>query len=100
MKRMNRGLLIVLALAVAACKGPTDPTPTPSVTGRLSGLVTIGPNCPVAQGSCPTPPSAYDSRKILVYNSDRSKLMHTVDITSGGAYLIDLAAPNTYIIDF
>jgi hypothetical protein len=100
MKRMNRGLLVVLALALAACEGPTDPKPAPSVTGRLSGLVTIGPNCPAAQGNCPTPASAYDARKILVYNSDRARLLHTVDIDSRGAYLIELAAPNTYVIDF
>jgi hypothetical protein len=100
MCRVKRALLLfALLAAAAACEGPTDPNPTPSTTGRLSGLVTIGPNCPIAQGTCPTPASAYDARKILVYNAGRTRLLHTVDIDSRGAYLIDLPAPNAYDID-
>ena len=97
---MKRALLLALAIAAFGCESPTDPDPLPGNTGRLSGLVTIGPNCPVAQGNCPTPASAYDLRKILVYNAARERLLHTVDIDSRGAFLIDLPAPNTYVIDF
>jgi hypothetical protein len=92
------GMTVVLFLS---CHGPTDPDdPASGPHGRLSGIVTIGPNCPVEQPGmpCPTPPSAYSLRKILVFNSTRSRQLFTVDIDSTGAYLIDLA-PATYVID-
>lgn len=93
------GLLIVLA---SACHSPTSPDEgnTPAQHGRLSGLVTIGPNCPGPQigAGCPTPPSAYAARKILVYNEAKTKLLFTVDIDSQGAYFIDLE-PGKYTID-
>ena len=91
LKRAIFPLLFVLLL-VAACKGesPTDPKQTPVVRGRLSGVVTIGPNCP-PPASCPTTGSDYAKRKILVYNEARTTLLFTVDIDSTGFYLIDLA---------
>jgi len=72
----------------------------PAQHGRLSGIVTIGPNCPGPQTDtgCPTQPSAYAARKILVYNETKSNLLFTVDIDSQGAYFIDLA-PGKYTID-
>jgi hypothetical protein len=101
MSAMKRVCLLALVVLIAACEGPTDPgDPLEGRTGRLSGIVTIGPNCPVAQGNCPTPASAYSARKILVYNSTRSRLVNTVDIDSRGAYFIDLPATITYVIDF
>lgn len=96
---MRRALLLFVVLAAVACESPTDPDPIGGTRGRLSGIVTIGPNCPAAQGICPTPASAYDARKILVYNSSRERLLHVIDIDSRGAYLIELAAPNTYVVD-
>ncbi|HYM59964.1 MAG TPA: hypothetical protein VEZ11_03610 [Thermoanaerobaculia bacterium] len=99
-------LIAVLAgvLALAACNGksptsPIDPASTPH--GRLSGMVTIGPNCPVEtlDHPCPTPPSAYAARKILVYDEAKVNLLHTVDIDSSGFYSIDLV-PARYTIDF
>jgi hypothetical protein len=62
--------------------------------------VTIGPNCPVEQPNqpCPTPPSAYTLRKVLVYAPNRSTLLFTVDIDSQGLYSIDLI-PADYVID-
>jgi hypothetical protein len=91
----------LLLLLLAACHGsnsPTDPSSQPH--GRLTGLVTIGPNCPVEQvnNPCPTPPAAYQLRKILVYDAGRSRLLATVDIDTQGLYLIDLL-PATYLID-
>ncbi len=70
------------------------------MTGRLSGTVTIGPNCPgpVTTAGCPTPPDAYAARKILVYNASKTTLLHTVDIDSQGLYTI-LLAPGTYVAD-
>lgn len=94
---MKRLLLALLVLILTGCNDPTEPE-IDIPRGRLSGLVTIGPNCPGPQ-DCPTPPSAYRERKILVYNPDRSRLLFTVDIDSTGAYFIDLAAA-TYLIDF
>lgn len=94
---MKRSLLI-LAVLIAACQGdPTDPLDEfRSSFGRLSGLVTIGPNCPV--GDCPTPLEAYRQRKILVYDAAGTRLLHTVDIDTRGFYLIDLR-PADYVVD-
>ncbi len=88
-------------MLVLACghHSPTEPVGD-SVTGRLSGVVTIGPNCPGPQTTnpCPTPPSAYAERKVLIYDSTRSMLLFTVDIDSQGTYLIDLKVGD-YIVD-
>ena len=94
--------LLLFALIAAGCSSPTSPSDDPSSQphGRLSGIVTIGPNCPgpVTTNPCPTPPDAYRQRKILVYNEVKTSLLHTVDIDSQGAYLIDLV-PARYTID-
>jgi hypothetical protein len=93
---------VMLILLAAGCHSPTSPNEgtTPAQHGRLSGIVSIGPNCPGPQtdNPCPTPPSAYAARKILVYNEAKTTLLFTVDIDSQGAYLIDLA-PAKYTID-
>ena len=94
---MNR-VLVALALLTLSCHGPTDPDVATRLHGRLSGVVNIGPNCPGPQQPCPTPPSAYALRKVLVYNESRSRLLFTVDIDSQGAYFIDLP-PGSYIVD-
>jgi hypothetical protein len=96
-------LLLATVAALALCCGhnssPTDPLADVR-SGKLIGLVTIGPNCPgpTTTNPCPTPPSAYESRKVQVYDSARTKLLFTVDIDNGGFYSINLA-PNTYTID-
>ena len=97
--KFPRLLFIALALAAAACHSPTSPNDelVQPPHGRLSGLVTIGPNCP-GPAECPTSPDAYKARKILVYNEAKSELLHTVDIDSQGAYFIDLT-PANYTID-
>jgi hypothetical protein len=91
---------VFLMLLNAGCHSPTSPdSGMPAQHGRLSGIVTIGPNCPGPQSdTCPTQPSAYAARKILVYNEAKSNLLFTVDIDSQGAYFIDLA-PGKYTID-
>jgi hypothetical protein len=97
---MRRALALAL-LAFMACGSHHSPTePVVSVLGRLSGMVTIGPNCPVEQPGVPCPPSpeAYAQRKVLVYDAQHSQLLHTVDIDSQGLYLIDLS-PATYVVD-
>jgi hypothetical protein len=97
---------IAILILATSCHSPTSPTEAHAATsagehGRLSGIVTVGPNCPGAQSAtnpCPTPPSAYADRKILVYNEARSALLFTVDIDSQGAYLIDLV-PAKYTVE-
>src|SRR5207245_9841355 len=90
-----------LDLAAIACHSPTAALDNVAkVYGRLSGLVKIGPNCPVERegSSCPTPPDAYALRKILVFDEQRTKLLFTVDIDSQGLYVIDLVT-SRYLID-
>ncbi|HEX3578685.1 MAG TPA: hypothetical protein VHY33_08995 [Thermoanaerobaculia bacterium] len=101
---LRQRLVLALVVIATACHSPTSPNDGQAATehGRLSGVVTIGPNCPGPQqigNPCPTPPSAYAARKILVYNEAKTNLLFTVDIDSQGAYLIDLAAPAKYTID-
>ena len=98
---MRRAEAFVVMFAVLACHSPTAPLDNVAkVYGRLSGLVKIGPNCPVErEGSpCPTPPDAYALRKILVFDDQRTKLLFTVDIDSQGLYVIDLIT-GKYLID-
>jgi hypothetical protein len=106
--RAQRSALAAALLAILiACHSPTSPTDGKSAGGatehgRLSGIVTIGPNCPGPQRDdvpCTTPPSAYAARKILVYDEAKTNLLFTVDIDSQGSYLIDLAAPAKYTVD-
>jgi hypothetical protein len=92
-----------LSLLLACNKGssptsPTDPSSLPH--GHLTGVVTIGPNCPVETETnpCPTPPSAYALRKILVFDEKRTRLIATVDIDEHGFYLIALV-PGKYVVD-
>jgi hypothetical protein len=92
---------LFVILAAIGCTSPTAPVATASkIFGRLSGIVTIGPNCPVQRDDtpCPTPPSAYATRKILVMDEQGTKVLFTVDIDSQGLYVIDLA-PAKYRID-
>jgi len=98
-------IAIAILILATACHSPTSPSDGKNASsvaehGRLSGLVTIGPNCPHADvaNPCPAQPSAYAARKILVYNEAKTNLLFTVDIDSQGAYLIDLP-PAMYTID-
>lgn len=97
-----RAVVLGGLLLLAACKGkesPTDPQAS-QPHGRLSGIVTIGPNCPATSTAnpCPTQPSDYAARKILVYDETKKTLLHTVDIDSQGLYFIDLV-PAKYTVD-
>ncbi|HYS52446.1 MAG TPA: hypothetical protein VER58_01615 [Thermoanaerobaculia bacterium] len=98
---MRRADALLVMLALLGCHSPTAPTENiAKVYGRLSGVVKIGPNCPVEQAGnpCPTPPGAYALRKILVFDEKRTNLLFTVDIDSQGLYLIDLVA-GKYLVD-
>lgn len=97
--RTARYLIALVALLQLGCHSPTAPTASRTF-GRLAGTVKIGPNCPVEQAGnpCPTPPSAYTLRKILVFDEKRTRLLDTVDIDTQGLYFIDLA-PARYLVD-
>jgi hypothetical protein len=109
MRYQRPALAAALLAVVIACHSPTSPTDgksagsggTSAEHGRLSGVVTIGPNCAGPQSDsnpCPTQPSAYAARKIQVWDAAKANLLFTVDIDSQGSYLIDLT-PATYTID-
>ena len=100
---MRRTLALLSFVVLAACHGdsptsPSDPATLPH--GTLEGVVTIGPNCPVETQTnpCPTPPSAYALRKVLVYDQAKTKLLVTVDIDEHGLYLVALT-PGKYVVD-
>jgi hypothetical protein len=108
MRSQRPALAAALLAVVIACHSPTSPADgknagsggTSAEHGRLSGVVTIGPNCPGPQNDsnpCPTQPSAYAARKIQVWDAAKTNLLFTVDIDSQGSYLIDLA-PATYTV--
>jgi hypothetical protein len=101
--RLTAALVLSVLLACNQSSSPTAPSPVNQESlphGRLSGVVTIGPNCPVESETnpCPTQPSAYALRKILVYDEAKTKLIATVDIDQHGLYLIDLP-PAKYLVD-
>jgi hypothetical protein len=104
MHRMSipRYLFFALATVSIGCHSPTNPSDAITVqpNGHLSGMVTIGPNCPgpTTTAPCPAPPAAYALRKIVVYDEAKTELLHTVDIDSKGAFLVDLI-PGRYTID-
>jgi hypothetical protein len=101
---VKRAAFLLLAAAAFACGGrdtptsPLDPGNLPH--GTLSGTVTIGPNCPgpTTTNPCPTPPSAYAERKVIVLDEARTKVVATVDIDAHGFYRIDLL-PAKYVVD-
>jgi len=99
---MRRSFALFALIAIAAChqSGPTSPVdPANLPHGQLEGTVTIGPNCPVeTTNPCPTPPSAYALRKVLVFDSAHAKVISTVDIDEHGFYRIDLV-PGKYVVD-
>ena len=96
-----RHLIPLLLVAAMACHGSSSPTdPQSQLHGRLAGTVKIGPFCPVEQegNPCPTPPSAYSTRKVLILDEQRTRILFTVDIDSQGLYSIDLV-PGRYVVD-
>lgn len=84
-----RRLAFLLLLLMLACKGESPTDPTSGLHGRLSGLVTITPA---------PQPSEFASRKVLVYDEAKARLLFTVDLDSRGFYFIDLV-PAKYTID-
>lgn len=67
--------------------------------GYVTGHVSIGPNCPVERidQPCKTPPEAYSSREVIVYESDGATINKKGSIDKEGNYKIALA-PGKYFI--
>lgn len=86
-------LLLAVALLVSV-SGP------PAQKGVLYGVVTIGPICPVEMENvpCPTPPEAYQARKMVVFGSDAKTIIETVSLDDNGNYRTELLA-GTYVVD-
>lgn len=69
------------------------------ISGYISGHVTIGPNCPVEQEGkpCPTPPEAYSSRSVFVYEKDGVTVKYIGKINAVGEYSITIDPGNYFI---
>lgn len=69
-------------------------------SGILEGNVTIGPICPVEQpgNPCPVPCEMYQARKVLIYDSNGTKLIAEVAIDCNGHYWAELK-PGGYTVD-
>ena len=74
-------------------------SPSIGASGVVSGHVTIGPNCPVEREGepCETPPQAYSSREIIVYESDKTTIVKKEKIDSKGNYRIGLNSGNYFV---
>lgn len=97
---IRRAIVLTALVGLAACGGHSPTSPDFPVYGKLTGTVTIGPNCPNDDPSnpCPPPPGAFSLRKVLVYDAARTTLLDTVDIDAHGFYAIDLH-PGDYTVD-
>jgi len=98
----SRHLLFIPLLFIffAGCK--TDqPTPTPE-TAVLTGIVQIVYGDPaLLQLGTPMPaasPEDYTARKLQIFNTDGSELLHEISFSEDGTYRIELA-PGTYIVN-
>lgn len=79
-----------------ACAGVSQ-----TMTGELTGHVTIGPLTPIERVDVPTPtpaPEVYAARQVLVYAADRSRLIARVALDAQGNYRVALP-PGTYVVE-
>jgi|SRR3989344_203505 len=80
--------------------GNTDSTDDRLAAGYVSGHITIGPNCPGPEKEgepCVTPPSAYSSREIVVYDNDKVSVNVKGKIDAEGNYKIALGPGNYFV---
>jgi len=83
--------------------GNTDSSDDSSVrlaAGYVAGHITIGPNCggPEKEGeTCVTPPSAYSSREVVVYDNDKVSVNVKGKIDAEGNYKIALGPGNYFV---
>jgi hypothetical protein len=77
-----------------------NPNPDRVAAGYVAGHVTIGPNCPGPQREgqvCVTPPSAYSSREVFVYDADGKTVNEKGKIDSEGNYKIAVGPGNYFV---
>ena len=90
-------LLLVLTTCGAGHGGPEAGSLQPGV---LEGTVTIGPLCPVEP--CQITPEelaeTYATRKVIVYNAERSSVIKELSLDKTGKYKTELI-PGQYIVD-
>jgi hypothetical protein len=67
--------------------------------GYISGTVTIGPNCPVEHidHPCKTPPEAFTSREVLVYESDKVTVREHIHLNPDGTYKVAIGPGNYFV---
>lgn len=94
-------LIIMLGsiLVVTSCQNTQQPL------GTLEGIVTIGPIWPVERPgeNRPVPPQVFETRKVIVYNESKTKILETVDLiqidqSSKASYSVQLI-PGYYVVD-
>lgn len=67
--------------------------------GYVTGHITIGPFCPVERVGvpCPVPAEAYSSREVIVYASDKIRILKKGAIDANGNYKITLPSGNYWL---
>lgn len=85
---------VFIVLALVGCSGGTVGS------GILEGNVTIGSICPVEQpGSpCPVPCEVYQARKVMIYDSNGTRLVENVGLDCNGHYWVELKS-GAYTVD-
>lgn len=90
--------MIMFSVVFSGCfVNPDDGEPK---YGSLSGIVTIGPLCPVEPCNLSEDfiKDAYAARKIIIYKEDSSTTIQTLDINSDHIYKTNLL-PGHYVVD-
>lgn len=82
----------------APCPGESDTMQKEE--GHISGMVAIGPICPVEREGvpCPVPPEAYTSRVMVVYAKNGSTVVAREPIHPDGTFSFALQ-PGSYVLD-
>ena len=64
------------------------------VPGRINGILSIGPICPVEREGvpCPVPAEAYRARPIVVYDLDGNEITRITASTVDGTFMIEVSA--------
>ena len=88
-------LCLLAVLMLSGCDD--DSTPEVINPGILTGIVTIGPLCPVEP--CPPNPQIYLSHKLLILASNKATVVQIVGMDSQGKYQTSLPT-GIYFVDF
>jgi hypothetical protein len=90
-------LVLVGVLTIAAC-GSADRSPSgrSSPDSGVTGMITLGPACPVARQAAPCKARPYAAR-VLIRGLSDGRVVSTVHSSSTGRFRVDLA-PGTYTL--